>query len=43
MNTDLARTNRLVIDGWPVLVAYSAYVISFCIIAMTMTSFFLVA
>jgi hypothetical protein len=43
MNTNLALTNRAVIYGWPVLVTYSAYVISFCIIASTMTSFFLVA
>jgi hypothetical protein len=43
MNTNLIRTNRAMVDGWPVLVAYFAYVISFCVIATTMTSYFLVA
>ena len=43
MSTHLVRTNNVVTDGWPVLVAYAVYVISFCIAAATMTSVFLVA
>lgn len=43
MNTNLVRTNDVVMDGWPMLVAYLAYVISFCIFATTMTSTFLAA
>jgi hypothetical protein len=43
MHTNLIRTNRAMMDGWPILVAYSVYVILFCIIATTMTSYFLVA
>ena len=43
MDTNLVRTNGVVIDGWPILLAYSVYVISFCIFATTMSSFFLVA
>jgi hypothetical protein len=42
MDTNFIRTARAMI-GWPILVAYSAYVISFCIIATTKTPFFLVA
>ena len=43
MNTNLVRTNGVVIDGWPILLAYTVYVISFCIFATTMTSVFPVA
>jgi len=43
MSANLVRTNRVMMDGWPIMVAYSAYVISLCIIATTTTSFFLVA
>jgi hypothetical protein len=43
MNTNLVRMNGVVMDCWPVLVAYSTYVISFYIFATTMTSVFLVA
>ena len=38
MTTNFVRRNSAVMDGWPVLLAYSAYVISFFIFAMTMTS-----
>lgn len=43
MNTNLVRTNGVMIDGWPILLAYTVYVISFCVFATTMTSVFLVA
>jgi hypothetical protein len=43
VNTNLVRTNGIVIDGWPVLLAYALYAIVFCIFAMTMTSTFPVA
>jgi hypothetical protein len=43
MNTNPIRTNGVVMDGWPMLVAYAAYVILFCIFATTTTSVFLVA
>ena len=43
MKTNLVRTNGLVIDGWPVLVAYAVYVMAFYIFAMMMSSVFLVA
>jgi hypothetical protein len=43
MNTSLVRTNGIVMDGWPVLVAYAVYAMAFCIFAMTMTSVVLVA
>jgi hypothetical protein len=43
MNTKFVRTGDVVLDGWPALLAFSIYVISFCIFAATMTSVFLVA
>ena len=43
MNTNLVRSNGTVMDGWPLLVALSIYLISFCIFATTMTSVLLVA
>jgi hypothetical protein len=43
MNRDLVRTNGVVIDGWPVLVAYSVYALVFYIFASTMTLVFPVA
>jgi hypothetical protein len=43
MNTNLIRTNDVVMDRWPILVAYLACVVSFCIFATTMTSTFLAA
>jgi hypothetical protein len=43
MNTNLIRTNDAVMDGWPILVAYLACVVSFCLFATTMTSTFLAA
>jgi hypothetical protein len=38
MNTNLVRTNGIVIDGWPVLVACAVYAMAFYIFAMTITS-----
>jgi hypothetical protein len=43
MNTNLVRTKDVVMDAWPVLLAYSTYVTLFCIFATTTTSVFLVA
>jgi hypothetical protein len=43
MNTNLVRTNSIVMDGWPVLVACVVYAMAFYIFAKTMTSGFLVA
>jgi hypothetical protein len=43
MNTNHVRTNGIVIDGWPVLVAFAVYAIAFYIFAMTMSSVFPVA
>lgn len=43
MNANLVRTHGTLLDCWPVLAAYSAYLISFFIFAMTMSSVFLVA
>lgn len=43
MNTNLIRTNGAVFECWPVLLAYSAYMIWFCTFAATVTSVFLVA
>jgi hypothetical protein len=42
MNTNV-RVTRIVIDGWPVLLACVVYVMAFYIFAMTMSSVFLVA
>jgi hypothetical protein len=43
MNTNLVRTNGMVIDGWPVLLALALYALMFCIFAMTSASIFPVA
>jgi hypothetical protein len=43
MNINLVRANGIVMNGWPVLVAYAVYAMAFCIFVMTMPSVVLVA
>jgi hypothetical protein len=43
MNPNVVRANGLVVDGWPVLVAFAVYAMAFYIFAITMTSVFPVA
>jgi hypothetical protein len=43
MNANYVRTNSTVLDGWPVLLAFSLYLMAFYIFAKTMNSVFLVA
>jgi hypothetical protein len=43
MNTNHVRTTSAVLDGWPVLLAFSLYLMAFYIFAKTMNSVFLVA
>ncbi len=36
MNRNQIRTNRMVVDWWPILVAFAMYLVAFGIFAMTM-------
>jgi hypothetical protein len=38
MNSNRVRTNRIVLDGWPILVAFAMYLLAFGVFAMTMVS-----
>jgi hypothetical protein len=38
MNSNQVRSNDLVLDGWPVLIAFALYLVAFGIVAMTMAS-----
>jgi hypothetical protein len=38
MNSNQIRTNRMVLDGWPILVAFALYLVAFGIFALTMVS-----
>jgi len=38
MHSNRIRTNRMVLDGWPILVAFAMYLLAFGIFAMTMVS-----
>jgi hypothetical protein len=36
MNSNQIRANRMVLDGWPILVVFALYLVAFGIFAMTM-------
>ncbi len=38
MYSNHARSNEMVLDGWPVLIAFASYLLAFGIVAMTMVS-----
>jgi hypothetical protein len=43
MNSDQVRSNDMVLDGWPILIAFALYLVAFGIVAMTMATGILVA
>jgi hypothetical protein len=43
MNSNQVRSNDMVLDGWPILVAFALYLVAFGIVAMTMAAGMLVA
>jgi hypothetical protein len=43
MNSTQVRSNDMVLDGWPILIAFALYLVAFGIVAMTMASGMLVA
>jgi hypothetical protein len=43
MNSNQVRSNDMVLDGWPILVAFALYLAAFSIVAMTMATGMLVA
>jgi hypothetical protein len=43
MNTNQLRSNDMVLDGWPILVAFGLYLVAFGIVAMTMAAGMLAA
>jgi len=43
MNSNQVRSNEIVLDGWPLLIALALYLIAFGVVAMTMASGMLVA
>lgn len=43
MNSNQVRSNEIVLDGWPLLMALALYLIAFGVVAMTMASGMLVA
>jgi hypothetical protein len=38
MNSNQVRSNDMVLDGWPILVAFALYLVAFGIVAMTMAT-----
>jgi hypothetical protein len=38
MNRNHARSHEMILDGWPVLIAFVSYLVAFGIVAMTMVS-----
>jgi hypothetical protein len=38
MNSNQVRSNDMVLDGWPILVAFALYLVAFGIVAMTMAA-----
>ena len=43
MNSNQVRSNEMVLDGWPLLIALALYLIAFGVVAVTMASGMLVA
>lgn len=43
MNSNQVRSNDMVLDGWPILIAFALYLVAFGIVVMTMASGTLVA
>jgi hypothetical protein len=43
MNSNHVRTNDMVLDGWPILIAFALYLVAFGVVAMTMAPGTLVA
>jgi hypothetical protein len=38
MNTNQVRANEIILDGWPILIAFALYLVAFGIVAVTMAS-----
>jgi hypothetical protein len=38
MNSNQVRSNEMILDGWPILIAFVLYLVAFGIVAMTMAS-----
>jgi hypothetical protein len=38
MNGNQVRSNEMILDGWPILIAFVLYLVAFGIVAMTMAS-----
>jgi hypothetical protein len=38
MHTNQVRSNGMVLDGWPILIAFALYLVAFGVVAMTMAS-----
>jgi hypothetical protein len=38
MNSSQVRTHEMVMDGWPILVAFALYLVAFGVVAMTIAS-----
>jgi hypothetical protein len=38
MNSNQVRSNHMVLDGWPILIAFALYLVAFGIVAMTTTT-----
>jgi hypothetical protein len=43
MNSNQVRSNDMVLDGWPILIAFALYLVAFGIAAMTMAAGMLAA
>jgi hypothetical protein len=43
MNSNQVRSNEIVLDGWPLLIALALYLIAFGVATMTMAAGMLVA
>jgi hypothetical protein len=43
MNSNQIRPNDMILDGWPILVAFALYLVAFGVVAMTMAAGMLVA
>jgi hypothetical protein len=43
MNSNQVRSNDMVLDGWPILIAFALYLVAFGIVAMTMAAGMLAA
>jgi hypothetical protein len=38
MNSNQIRSNDMILDGWPILIAFASYLVAFGVVATTMAS-----